>query len=448
MNTPAAAPGALEAKPDNSINNPVLPPELEVFTGMRDLRQKVSKPTKPAAKVEEPVKPVKPVEKVEEPVKPVEKVEEPVKPAKGEKVKPDPEDETTDPVLRALMGEEEPKKEDPKPEGKPAEVKLPEGPIKGKEAEKAVRDAFVQQRKQFTDKITVLEAKLEAKGPVEPPKEIVEKLTHLEKENEAFKARLADQEKYVQIANVEMSEAYRSSVTQPREAIKADLIRIAKENGGTEAGVSASAIYTAIQRNDKAALTEAVSKLSEIDKVEVLGMAKDLRAVAVAEKALREHAEVASQEFSKAQTQQHEQQMGLLKKNYDETFATAKAVIQKEHPSLFKKVDGADDWNTAVDQSEAFLDRLSKLHPTQLRPSDLAALVNQTAVVPLQKLQVAKLTEEIKRLSTRLKGKYATQPAAGGKAGKGESAPIQSEGKQPETPEEFFAQRAAARKGG
>ena len=431
--------GALGVTDPNPIENPVIMPDMATFL----TRKREAKPTE--AKVEpDPKAKVEPDPKA--------KVEPDPKEPKQASI--DPEDGILDPLLQ---GEEEgpaveldPKaakvtpKEDPKgAKVDEAEINLPDGELTGKDAEKAVRKAFVYTRKKYQSKIAELEAQLKSKTDAVVPEEVTKKLTKLETENAEYQKRLEMQEKFVQIANIEMSETFQKQVKGPRESIKSDIIRISKENGGPEAGVSANEIYRAIQLGDRAKLGEIAGRVSELDRVELLGLAKEMKAITTVEKTLRDNAKVAGEEFEAAANANMQKQAAAVKQIYDKSLLDNFQLIQDKNPKLFDKVEGQDNWNNEVDESLALVSRMSKLHPQQVRPNDLAALISLSAATPLLKMKLERALSEVKRLSTRLKGKYATQPAVGGKGGKpAEVQVVDDNDTPPASPEEYFARRA------
>lgn len=431
MPTPTGGLPVEPASPANQnptpLENPVLPPDIDAFMAKR--REKPETPKeKPKAKVEAP------------------KAEKP-----AEEPKESQEDVITDPLLRSLADvdpdDTSSKKEDDvskksaeddkSQKSVDADIDLPEGPLKGKDAESRVREAFVKQKKTLTAKIKDLEAKLASKGAAEVPEDIKSTISRYEQETVALKKQLEDQEKYVQIANVEMSEVYRQQVKAPKEALKGDILRIARENGGEDAGVSANDIYKAIQLGDRQELNQVLSKLDEASRAEVVLLAKDFRTIQTADKALRENAKVAFEELTRVEQAKQSEMTIKVKEAYEAMVEkNIKAVeASKEFSPLFQKVDGEDDWNEAVDEANAFGDRLRSIHPSKLSVGDLAALVSETRLAHVLKVRNRRLTAEVARLARRLKGKNAATPTMGGS----QSPAPRSNSDSPPSPEEYFA---------
>ena len=415
MSTPATpAPAApvinlpTEAAPAQ-IANPVLPPELAQF-----LTNKASgTPTPAPTPTPTPTPAPKPEPKA--PVAPVEEVDD-----------VDDEDDDVDPLFKSLLGEPEKKTEkvEKKTEEKSDdEVKLPEGELKGKEAEAKVRKAFVDQRKQLTAQIETLKKQVAEKTGTEAPPEVVEKLTRYEAENKALKAQLNEQEKFVQIASLESSRVYKESIKEPIEGIKTDIIRIARDNSDEDVAVSASEIYTAIQKNDRAALNTILTKLSEADKIELVNLTKEYRTIKETEKSLRENAKVASTEFEQAQEEKVKADLEQRKSIYDQALVESRKAVETAVKGIFSEVEGADDWNAVVKDANTKFENLATIHPSQLSPKDVAVLIADHVAGQVLKFKNDKLTAEVIRLSNRLRQKRTNTPGAGAGAGNTPLAP-------------------------
>lgn len=403
------------------IANPVLPPELSQFLTNKVAGTPTLAPT-PA--------PVKPDPKA--PAAPV---------AVAEEVDDADDDEGVDPLFRDLIGEPT-KPVEKKPEEKEGdEVKLPEGELKGKEAEAKVRKAFVDQRKQLTAQIETLKKQVAAKTGTEAPPEVVEKLTRYETENKTLKEQLEAQEKFVQIASLESSRVYKESIKEPIEGIKTDIIRIARENSDDDVTVSASEIYTAIQKNDRAAINTILTKLSESDKIELINLTKEFRTIKETEKSLRENAKVASDEFENAEAEKAKAGLEQRKTLYDQSLAESRKAVEAAVKGIFTEVEGADDWNAVVKDANVKFENLATIHPNQLSPKDVAVLIADHVAGQVLKFKNDKLEAEVIRLTNRLRQKRANTPGAGAGAGNTPLAPAAKRNSAPPTAAEYLASK-------
>ena len=409
-----------EAAP-TQIANPVLPPELSQF-----LTNKVAgTPTAPNPTP-------KPTPEPKAPVAPVEEIDE-------------DDDDGVDPLFKSLLGEPEKKAEkkiekkaDEKVEG---EVTLPEGELRGKEAEAKVRKAFVDQRKQLTAQIETLKKQVSEKTGGEAPPEVTEKLSRYESENKALRAQLDDQEKFVQIASLESSRVYKESIKEPIEGIKTDIIRIARENSDEDVTVSASEIYTALQKNDRAALNTILTKLSESDKIELVNLTKEYRTIKETEKSLRENAKVASTEFENAQEEKTKADLEQRKSIYNQALVESRKAVEAGVKGIFTEVEGADDWNEVVKDANTKFENLASIHPNQLSPKDVAVLIADHVAGQVLKFKNDKLTAEVIRLSNRLRQKRTNTPGAGAGAGNTPLSPAIKRNAAPPTAAEYLASK-------
>jgi hypothetical protein len=402
------------------IANPVLPPEMSQFLSNKTAGNP-SLPTPPAAPAPKP--------EVRAPVV-VESIEN----------DEDGEDDV-DPLFRSLLGEPE-KKAEKTPEVKPeGEVKLPEGELKGKEAEAKVRKAFVDQRKALTSQIETLKKQVAEKTGTEAPPEVTEKLNRYESENKALKAQLDEQEKFVQIASLESSRVYKESIKEPIEGIKADIIRIARENSDDDVTVSASEIYTAIQKGDKVAINTILTKLSESDKIELVNLQKEFRAVKMTEKSLRENAKAASDEFENAEAEKTKASLAERKSIYDQALVESRKSVELAVKGIFSEVEGADDWNAVVKDANTKFENLSAIHPSQLSPKDVAVLIADHVAGQVLKFKNDKLEAEVIRLTNRLRQKRANTPGAGAGAGNTPTAPAVRRNAAPPSAAEYLASK-------
>ena len=425
----------LPTVPD-AIDNPVLPPEMGSFL------DKLSDPQTPKKVAAEPEKVAAEPKKKEEAPKKVEDSEI-----------ADDDDEPVNPLLKNMLGEEEEdepdvkakdKKPDAKEDGEDGEElpELPEGDLKGKEAGDKVRHAFTTQRKQLTAKIEALEKKMAERTGTEAPPEVTEKLTKFEEENKSLKEQLEQQEKYVQLASLESSKVFRETIKAPIEDIKSDIVRISRDNGGAEGDVPATEIWMAIQKGDRAAINAILPHLAESDKIDLMSLEKDYRSIKSAEKSLRENSKIAQDEFDKARVAQQEEASKQSKAAYDAAFGnTLDRIKTKGGANLFKEVEGADDWNAAVQDANKKVESFKSIHPGQLSVEDVGTLLASHVVGPLLRHENSTLKAEVNRLRARMKQRVANTPGAGTGSGK---APAQE--KAPgtatmPTPEEFINSR-------
>jgi hypothetical protein len=422
MSTPAtpAAP-AVNLPTDEAsepIHNPVLPPEMSQFLSNKTAGTP-SLPSTPAAPTPEVRLPVV-VESIE-----------------GDE---DGEDDV-DPLFRSLLGEPEKKPEaKPNPEGEGA-VKLPEGELKGKEAEAKVRKAFVDQRKALTSQIETLKKQVAEKTGTEAPPEVAEKLTRYEAENKALKSQLDEQEKFVQIASLESSRVYKDSVKIPIEGIKADILRIARENSDDDVTISANEIYKAIQVGDRSTINTILTKLSEADKIELVNLTKEFRSIKDTEKSLRENAKVATAEFENAEAEKAKAGAEYSKAVYDQALVESRKSVELAVKGIFSEVEGADDWNAVVKDANTKFENLSTIHPNQLSPKDVAVLIADHVAGQVLKFKNDKLTAEVIRLTNRLRQKRANTPGAGAGAGNTPLPPSVRKNSTPPTAAEYLASK-------
>lgn len=419
------------------INNPVLPPDIGDF--FAKMERGSPNPQKPDTKPEQ---------------KPEAKVTQKQESVENDDIGDD--DDLSDPFLKNIIGEEEepePKKAD-KPEAKKVDKKadeksdddklpeLPEGDLKGDDAAKAVREAFATQRKKLTAKIATLEKQVAERTGGEAPPEVTEKLTRYETENKQLKAQLEEQEKFVQLASLESSKVFRETVKAPIEGIKGDIVRISQDNGGPEAGVSATDIWVAIQKGDRVALNSILVNLSEADKIEVISLEKDYKTIRAAEQALRQNAKVAQEEFERSNQEKQAALTRQFKDVYDKSFEAALGNVRTAASHLFKEVDGADDWNAQVKQANERIAQFKEIHPGQLSTGDIATLLANHVAGGLLKFENDKLRAEVRRLSDRIRQRRANSPGAGaGSGGGGGKAQATSGPAKMPTPEEFIASR-------
>lgn len=386
-------------------------------------------------------------------VAPEQKTEAPRKEAPKEVLKEAPKVEPTeeleieleeieDPTLQEPkeVKKGEPKKEEPKKaavtesDEEEGDEKLPEGSLQGKERD--VREAFRKLRTSLKAKIKDLESKSKT-GTVADP-ELQGKLEAALRERDELSAKVQDQEQYVQIATVEQSDHFRQQVTQPKNQMKQDIIRISKDNGGVEGGVSASEIWNAIITEDRAKLNSILPLITEADKVELVSLSRDYKGIHTVEKEMRENAKETLSAMEANQTKQQREIATVSKKIYQETVTAGVDKIKKDNPNLFKKYEGADDWNTEVDRAETWVEHMTSADPLNTRWLDhFGDLVSKSAAFDLATNRIKRLETELGKVRSKLAQKRASTPGAGS-GGSVPTAPATGGARTIPTMENFF----------
>lgn len=320
-------------------------------------------------------------------------------------------DDIEDPTLR----EQKPKAVEEKEEvtEDASEEKLPEGNLGEKERD--VRAAFTKLRTSLKTKIRDLETQLKAKGEgAGPTEEFKSRLSSVEKERDELRTRVQEQEKFVQVASVEQSEEFRQRVTTPKNQMKQDILRIAKDNGGTQNGVSATDIWGAIVHGDKKELNRIVPLLTETDRVELVSLARDYKGISTVEEAMRDNAGETLKAFEEQKVQQQQHVAVQSKKLFRDAVVSDVASIKESNPNLFKKYEGADEWNAEVDRVETWLEQMQNADPLKTRWLDhFGGFISKAAAFELANNRVRRLESELAKLRVKLVSKRAATPSAG-----------------------------------
>lgn len=301
-----------------------------------------------------------------------------------------------------------------KKEAEPELDKKPEGMTeKGWVSFKAIkqeRDDAKKERDAIKGEVETL------KKQVADQTKTAKEIEDLKKELQATKEQLTGYESEITVTRVEATPKFKKEITAPITEIKTSAEEIAKRYE-----VSPDILLRAIQEQDpaKAAdlLEEATTEFKNVDRMELVQMARDYRRINKTADELRKNAGQQLEAMTREQQQAQERASTKTVADYRNA-VTEQFTAMQEHVPVLRRVEGKDQWNSHLDSLKQ---RMEAVNVNDLEVGEVAKMAAAQVALPevMSALKhISKERDDLRTerddLKTRL-GKYKkTEPAAGG----------------------------------
>jgi hypothetical protein len=294
---------------------------------------------------------------------------------------------------------------------------IPE-PEKASAAAKENFNKIKESAKGYKAKLEAAEKLIEAERAERAAKEAEYQLKLAELPELSEKAKFAEEaEKELAISRVEGTKEFKATIIKPSEAIEAAAAVLAKSNE-LDPEVVLDALYQRDPAKRREMLKEMVTGLDDLDKQELIGMARDMQELlnrrdaiyAQAAEAKKEHEELTRANETKAQEK--------ARKIFESDVENAVAEMKKRLPFI-----PLADGETADSVYGNILSKARAIDLNTAPPANRAFAAAAPLALNRMARQLFKIQEENKTLQARIAEGNATRPAV-----KDTSAPAKDEG--------------------
>jgi hypothetical protein len=380
---------------------------------------------KEAAKGTEP----KVTEPKPDPKEPEQKKEE----TKTEPAKEAPKAEDTDELKLSRFTEEatkEPAKEEEKTEAKGEEEEAKEEEVKLPDtASQSAKDAFKKvnsDRSKLRKELSALKkekTELESKIKEATSEEATKKVTELESELQALRDHKEKAEAKLYALDVQSSEQYQKTITEPLSNIASEVDSIAEKYK-----IDAKTLRKAMASDDTSAIAELMDEaaVNDFDKVTLAKLKGDVKDILRIRRLMEEDSKRAADAMQKAADAERKQFEAEKRNAYAKSLEEHRTQITSIMPFVFKKAEGDEQWNGLVDQFDTFL---KTADPTQFTAEKTAQAMAMAGATPLLFATIDRLLTDNKMLVGKVRKMTKASPSAGptGATPQG-SAPSPNEG--------------------
>lgn len=335
---------------------------------------------------------------------------------------------------KALLNEEEAKAE-VKTEGNP-EDKKEEGTEEGEDdiklpetASVAAKDAFKKvnsERSKLKKELATLKeekAKLEEQVKSVANEETAQRIADLETQLEAYKKFNEEAETKLYALDVQQSQRYRETISEPLQSIAIEVEDIAKKYT-----IDPVTLRKAMASDDTKGLSELImdADVNDFDKVQLAKLRTDVKSILKTREVLEKDSKKAAEVLRRTEEEQNRQFMQSKKQEYSKSLTNHKEKITGFFPEIFKKTEDDQELNTLVDEYDKFLQTSD---PTAFSAEQTAQAMAMAGATPILFATIERLMQDNKVLIEKYKKLTKSNPAAGPNViTPTNSAPASSEG--------------------